>query len=42
MITVITKFELGKTYIDIEDFYSKKEFMENLRHARHVCFKSIL
>ena len=31
-----TRFELGKSYIEIEDFNSPKEFMKNLRNAEHM------
>ena len=31
-----TRFEIGKTYIEMEDFYSKKEFMKNLKNAKFI------
>ncbi|MEM4245080.1 MAG: PHP-associated domain-containing protein, partial [Candidatus Nanoarchaeia archaeon] len=31
-----TRFELGKTYVIMEDFYSKKEFLQNLKKAQLV------
>jgi predicted metal-dependent phosphoesterase TrpH len=31
-----TRFEIGKTYVEMEDFYSKKEFLQNLKNAKFV------
>ncbi|MFH1331915.1 MAG: PHP domain-containing protein [archaeon] len=31
-----TRFEIGKTYLEMEDFYSKKEFLQNLKKAKFV------
>ncbi len=37
-----TRFEFGKTYITMEEFYSKKEFIQNLRKALFVTKKAPL
>lgn len=35
-----TRFEIGKTYVEMEDFYSKKEFLNNLKKARIITEKA--
>lgn len=35
-----TRFEIGKTYMMMDEFYSKKEFMKNLRKAEMVTNKT--
>lgn len=37
-----TRFEIGKTYMIMEDFYSKKEFLKNLKKAVFVTEKAPL